>query len=268
MNIKINIDNYEEIMFRLMEGDFDQNTRANLLRQIESDELFKFEWKSWQKSTWVDPIENYFLESEIIAEKIISQTQAKTIAVKRRWYYAAASTLLLIGVIVTYLFIPDFTSGDKQLANKKKEIHQPEKPAPTIATSPKPIKPQKNKTSKERVTNLLPAKHTVVDTSLQLKQTEPLKDHLAEKQEIFASEKKEETLNIDNEKTHYTVIAYTTNIPENEVAQVFPDEPKKTDLKKVLTNTRMFFSRKSNGKPNKIYLVGEDNNYLCINLKF
>ena len=69
--MKIDIDNYEEIMFRLVEDDFDESTRTDLLRQIESDALFKFEWESWQKTKFVDPLENYAIESGELTEKII-----------------------------------------------------------------------------------------------------------------------------------------------------------------------------------------------------
>jgi len=71
MKTLINIDNYEEIMFRLVEEDFDAQTTNDLLGQIEKDELFKFEWESWQKTKFVDPLENYLAESSELTEKII-----------------------------------------------------------------------------------------------------------------------------------------------------------------------------------------------------
>lgn len=268
MNIKINIDNYEEIMFRLMEDDFDQTTRADLIHQIESDELFKFEWESWQKSTWDDPIENYILESEIIAARIIRQTQTKTIALKRRWYYAAASALLLAGIFGTYLFLPDFTSGDKQLANIKTDIHQLNKPESISAISTQPNNRQKNTKRKYSSSNTpFMASHSVVDTILKPLQTEPVEEQIVEKQEVFDLPKVE-TFNSGNEKTHYMVIVNTSDIPVYEDAPIYSTTPKKVNLKKILTNPRMLLCRKANGKPDKIYIVGEDDNFLCINLNF
>ena len=84
MNIDIN--NYEEIMFRLVEDDFDALTRKNLLQQIEKDELFKFEWESWQKAKFVDPLENYAIESRELTEKIILIAEPKPTEKKRFFY--------------------------------------------------------------------------------------------------------------------------------------------------------------------------------------
>ncbi len=37
---------------------------------------------------------------------------------------------------------------------------------------------------------------------------------------------------------------------------------------KVFTNTKMLLSRKPNGEPDKIYIIGDDNSYLCININY
>ncbi len=115
--MKIDINNYEEIMFRLMEDDFDEHTRKDLLRQIESDALFKFEWDSWQKTKFVDPIENYAIESDELTEKIILIAEPQTTGKKRFLYYwaAAASIILLIGIL--FLLTSDFSSRPKQEAS-------------------------------------------------------------------------------------------------------------------------------------------------------
>ncbi len=103
--MKINIDNYEEIMFRLVEDDFDKPTRIDLLRQIESDELFKFEWESWQKTRFVDPLENYANESRELTDKIILIAEPKVAGRKIYFYYWAAAASIL--VLVASMFFID-----------------------------------------------------------------------------------------------------------------------------------------------------------------
>jgi hypothetical protein len=112
MKTLINIDNYEEIMFRLLEDDFDLPTRIDLLRQIESDELFKFEWESWQKTRFVDPLENYSSESIEMTEKIILIAGPRVSGRKKLFFYwaAAAAVVLFAGM---FLLTADFRSLPK-----------------------------------------------------------------------------------------------------------------------------------------------------------
>lgn len=43
-------ENYEFVMFNLLEGLYDERTEKTLLSQIEKNPLFRFEWEQWKKS--------------------------------------------------------------------------------------------------------------------------------------------------------------------------------------------------------------------------
>jgi hypothetical protein len=145
MKTTINIDNYEEIMFRLVEDDFDKPTRIDLLQQIEADELFKFEWESWQKTKFADPLENYTDESRELTEKIILIAEPKVPGRKRIFYYwaAAASIILLIGTL--FLLTADYASKPKHEAAAT--VKKPQTPSANV------IPPAQNQVAAIKVSN-------------------------------------------------------------------------------------------------------------------
>ncbi|MFZ4547623.1 MAG: hypothetical protein ACOYN4_09315 [Bacteroidales bacterium] len=267
MKTTINIDNYEEIMFRLVEDDFDKRTRLDLLQQIEKEELFKFEWEAWQKTKFADPLENYSDESHDLTEKINLIAEPKISGRKRIIYYwaAAASIFLLIGALI--LLTADYTSKPKQeLAATDKKFPKPaanivpqarNQAAPIEVCEEKLFQNQKNENTIVPVADdsntIVPVENTLAEIPLFLDSVPAKANELAK-----APEK----------KSRYIITIETSDIRANNLNNNDLAQNKKVNLKKVFTNTKMLLRRKPNGEPDKIYIIGDGNSYLCINLNY
>jgi hypothetical protein len=267
MNLKITIANYEEIMFRLVEDDFDTQTRIDLLQQIEADELFKFEWESWQKTKFVDPLENYAIESRELTEKVILIAEPKTAGRKRIFYYwaAAASIILLTGTL--FLLTADFSSKPKsKVAETIQKTQTPVKKVITTAQSqptPAVISDQKHLPNQREENQTIPVAedfNTIVPTENALAETPKIIDSVPVKTNELAK--------ASEKKPRYTITIETSDIGANNQNNNELAQNQKVNLKKVFTNTKMLLSRKPNGEPDKIYLIGDENSYLCININY
>jgi hypothetical protein len=267
MRTLINIDNYEEIMFRLVEDDFDKQTRTDLLQQIEADELFKFEWESWQKTKFTDPLENYSAESSELTEKIILIAEPKVTGRKRIIYYwaVAASIILLIGTL--FLLTADFSSTPKpEIAEAIQKTQTPVKktittaqsqPAPAVISDQKHLPNQKEENQTiivaENSNTFIPTENTLAEIPILIDSVPVISNELAK-----ATDK----------KPRYTITIETSDIGANNLNNNEMAQNQKANLKKVFTNTKMFLSRKPNGEPDKIYLIGDENSYVCININY
>jgi len=267
MKTILNIDNYEEIMFRLVEDDFDESTRTDLLRQIESDALFKFEWESWQKTKFVDPLENYALESRELSEKIILIAGPQTAGRKRFIYYwaAAASIILLIGIL--FLLTADFSSTPKpEVAEDNQKTQTPVKkvitpvqsqPVPVAISDRKQFRSHKEENQTipvaEASNKFIPTENTLAEIPLEIDSV-PVKTNELTK----ASEK----------KPRYTITIETSDISNSNQQNYVMAQREKVKISNVFTNTKMLLRRKPNGEPDRIILVGDDNSYVCINLNY
>jgi len=266
MNLKITIANYEEIMFRLVEDDFDEHTRIDLLQQIEADELFKFEWESWQKTKFADPLENYSDESHKLTEKIILIAEPRVSDRRLLCYWAAAaSIILLIGTL--FLLTADFYSTPKQeVAEIVKELPAPiETATPPVQNQTPPVvfadhqqfRNQKSENTILPVADdsnaIIPVENIVADIPLSIDSLPVKPNELAK-----APEK----------KPRYTITIETSDIVANNQNNNDLAHVQKGKIKKVFTNTKMMLSRKPNGEPDKIYIIGDENSYVCINLNY
>lgn len=52
-------DNYETVMFGLLENEYPADVREDILQQIEADTFLKFEWGQWSKATYSEGLETY-----------------------------------------------------------------------------------------------------------------------------------------------------------------------------------------------------------------
>jgi hypothetical protein len=267
MNLKITIANYEEIMFRLVEDDFDKQTRADLLQQIQADELFKFEWESWQKTKFADSLENYSDESRELTEKIILIAEPQTTVRKMVAYYwaAAASIILLIGTL--FLLTADYASKPKQ------EVASTLKKSPTPAANVVPSVPNQTapiEVSKEKPFQNLKRNNTIAPAVADSNTFIPTENPLAEIPLVIDSVpvKTNELAKASEKKPRYTITIETSDIGANNQNNNELANNNKVNLKKVFTNTKMLLSRKPNGEPDKIYLIGDENSYLCININY
>lgn len=265
--MKIDIKNYEEIMFRLVEDDFDEPTRLDLLHQIESDTLLKFEWESWQKTKFVDPLENYAIESDEVTEKIILIAEPQTTGKKRFLYYWAAAASILLLFSTLFLLTADFSSRPEPEA------------AETIKKSPTPVKsvitPDQSQAapidvSKQKTFRNQKQENQILPVVEDFKSIVPPENALAEIPKIIDSVpvKTNELAKAPEKKPRYTITIETSDIVANSQNNNYVAQNQNVNIKKVLTNTKMWLSRKPNGEPDKIYIIGDENSYLCINLNY
>jgi hypothetical protein len=267
MKTIINIENYEEIMFRLVEDDFDKQTRADLLQQIEADELFKFEWESWQKTKFADPLENYSDENHELTEKIILIAESQVAGRKRSFYYwaAAASIILLIGTL--FLLTADFTSTPKpEVAVTVKKSHTPAAnviPPAQNQAAPIVISDQQqfgNHKREKDVTLVVSHSDTVIQVENTIAEIPLVIDSVPVTADLLAK--------VPEKKPRYTITIETSDIETNNLNNNDLAQSQKGKIKKVFTNTKMLLSRKPNGEPDKIYIIGDENSYVCININY
>ena len=267
MNLKITIDNYEEIMFRLVEDDFDKQTRIDLLQQIEANELFKFEWESWQKTKFADPLENYSDESRELTEKIILIAEPKLVVKKRFFYYwaAAASIILLIGTL--FLLTADYTSKPEQevAATVKRSPAPATNVVPSVQNQAAPIEVSEEKPFQDQKID-----NTIGPIATDSNNNVSVEKLLAETPLLIDSVpfKTNELAKATDKKPRYTITIETSDIGANNLNNNEMAQNQKGKIKHVFTNTKMFLSRKPNGEPDKIYLIADENSYLCININY
>jgi hypothetical protein len=263
MNTKITIDNYEEIMFRLVEDDFDELTRNHLLEQIEENVLYKFEWEQWQKTRCIDPVGYYAAESLVLTEKIILIARPPVFAGKRKMLYLAAASIaaLFTGVL---LFTAVFNNGQEQVVesirktlvqenfNPLQNQNTHEDNAQNDLKQPgKPEKPEENL--------------RIADVTNTTELTEKGVDNIPVRLDSVPESNNTQAV-VHQKKPRYSVTIETTQIGESNEPMSEIAQNKRVKLNKVFTNTKILFRRKPNGEPDKIILVGEEESYLCINL--
>jgi hypothetical protein len=263
MNNTITIDNYEEIMFRLVEDDFDEPTRKLLMEQIEGNVLFKFEWEQWQKTRCIDPVENYAAESLALTEKIIQIARPRIFAGKRKMIYLAAASIaaLFTGVL---LFTSVFNNRHEQVVKSiiKTPVHENFNPLQNQNTHAdnvqkdlkQPGKPEKP----EEILIIADATNTPELTEIGVDKVPVLLDSVSESNTIMAV--------VQQKKPRYSITIETTQLAESNEQRSEIAQNERVKLNKVFTNTKILFRRKPNGEPDKIILVGEEESYLCINL--
>lgn len=262
MNTEITIDNYEEIMFRLVENDFDEPTRKELLEQIEGNVLFKFEWEQWQKTHCIDPLENYAAESLVLTEKIIQIGKSPVLTRKIKVLYLAAASIAAL-ITSVFLFTADFKSGNKEVVESENKApalkhHNPPENQYTHSDYVK-VNPKQSPGRDKKTENI--SVREVTHTSDAVKkdgETPVMMDSIHESSIHLAL--------VPQEKPRYTITIETTRIEEGKEQMSEIAQSEKVKLNKLFTNTKILFRRKPNGKPDKLILVGEEENILCINL--
>lgn len=94
-------DNYEEVMFGLLENEYSKEVRENLLDQIQADTFLAFEWKQWSKASFSESTEVYRnKEAEFLESLTREEKKRGGLFILYRNFAIAASLILLIGVSV------------------------------------------------------------------------------------------------------------------------------------------------------------------------
>jgi hypothetical protein len=98
----VTTENYEEVMFNLLEDQYPKDVRENILDQIHADTFLTFEWNQWSKATYSESTEPYKIQEAAFIENLTREEKKKGL-VYYMWPAAiAASILLLIGVFMLY----------------------------------------------------------------------------------------------------------------------------------------------------------------------
>lgn len=94
-------ENYEEVMFGLLENEYSKEVRDNLLDQIQADTFLAFEWKQWSKASFSESTESYRKnEAEFLESLTREEKKRGGIFILHRNFAIAASLILLLGVSV------------------------------------------------------------------------------------------------------------------------------------------------------------------------
>jgi hypothetical protein len=94
-------ENYEEVMFGLLENEYSKEVRENLLDQIHADTFLSFEWNQWSKATFAESTEVYRNKEAAFLEGLTRDEKKRGgVFTLYRNYAIAASLVLLIGVSI------------------------------------------------------------------------------------------------------------------------------------------------------------------------
>jgi hypothetical protein len=98
-------ENYEEIMFDLLENQYERDVRENILDQIHADTFLSFEWQQWSKAVYSESTEIYkATEAEFIESLTKEEKKKKGLVYYLKPMAIAASIILLIGTY--FIFRP------------------------------------------------------------------------------------------------------------------------------------------------------------------
>jgi len=112
-------ENYEEVMFELLENTYSRDVRENILDQIHADTFLNFEWQQWSKAVYSESTESYKNNEAEFIENLTRETSTAIVFEKTEnlpaedkeekkkgfLFYMipmaiAASLLLLIGLYI------------------------------------------------------------------------------------------------------------------------------------------------------------------------
>ncbi len=108
-------DNYEEVMFGLLEDEYPKDVRNNILDQIQADTFLNFEWQQWSKAHYSEGIEMYKSNEAAFIEGLTKEEKKK----RGLMYYmvpmaVAASVLLLLGLYIGFYKTP---TGERNMVD-------------------------------------------------------------------------------------------------------------------------------------------------------
>lgn len=98
-------ENYEEVMFSLLENEYPKDVRENILDQIHADTFLAFEWSQWSKATYTESTEKYKEEEAEFIESLTREEDHRKggIFTIYRPFAMAATMALLIGLALVFL---------------------------------------------------------------------------------------------------------------------------------------------------------------------
>lgn len=136
-------ENYEEVMFNLLENEYETPVREDILAQIDADTFLSFEWKQWSKASYSESLEPYkSQEAEFIESLVKKENRGFILPLYKKMSWAAAVALILGVGIVTYKYAS--TTSDVTVAgnDKTEQIKAGQKDQETEGLIPKAHAPE------------------------------------------------------------------------------------------------------------------------------
>ncbi len=272
MKNKITNENYEEVMLGLLENEFLEIEREEIIFEIERNPLYQFEWKRFQKCIISEDLKPYEIE-EVEFWKSILKKEGEPIVLKinKNFFQWRIAASLLMLIALTYLLL---LNREDEESNVRSIVHT------AIKTETLGIQGQElltadvlqyPKQSQHKVKRIRPVKTFSVRVNLEEVATTENKPEKIE-EVLPTPDKSQPSLPAKREK--YMVKIISENILESDLAlmQDFnimdrtQEEEKRIDaflkvkettLAKLLKNTTVRFKKKDNN----IYLLayGDDN---------
>lgn len=126
-------ENYEEVMFGLLENEYSKEVRENLLDQIHADTFLSFEWNQWSKATFAESTEVYRNKEAAFLEGLTRDEKKRGgVFTLYRNYAIAASLVLFIGVSIAIFnrqaetFSPlNISSNNNNKSSRQQVIEKP-----------------------------------------------------------------------------------------------------------------------------------------------
>lgn len=99
--MRLTDDNYELMMFDLLEGNLTEDQELDIMAQIEEDEFYFREWKL-MKATVLTPDESVVFEGK----SALLKKDTKVVVLHRRWVTISVAASLFLGVILFWQPVP------------------------------------------------------------------------------------------------------------------------------------------------------------------
>jgi len=155
-------ENYEEVMFNLLENQYSKEISENIFEQIHADTFLNFEWKQWSKATYSESTEFYKNnEAEFIENLTKEDTKKRGLLLYWMPISIAASIIFLLGV---YNVIGPKVETIPSFVMDKKEIPSMELPKNFLSDSFQSIEKYKIAGSSKSSVLLIPSNPSQIDS--------------------------------------------------------------------------------------------------------
>lgn len=109
-------DNYEEVMFNLLENAYTKEIADNIHEQINADTFLSFEWQQWSKATYSESLEYYKNTEAEFIENLTKEEENNKKGIAFYWLAIAASLVLIVGL---YLVLQPLENNRPSLLSGK-----------------------------------------------------------------------------------------------------------------------------------------------------
>ncbi len=165
--IIITRENYEEIMFGLLENAYTREEHDNILDQIHADTFLSFEWQQWQKASFAESTEFYKQSEAEFLESLTREEDKKGgFVLFYKPMAIAASLILLLGVSVLMYKTTSQNERDTELLVSRTDGNQTKDTIKILTELPANLQVNVAETSAAQRIEALPVTHDTTEISL------------------------------------------------------------------------------------------------------